>query len=169
MLRSQFADPYQELYLKRNFYSLCAVLQALRETGFDESRLSHLFVLINPDRNYAKYREVYEVAPGLPFLPPHIRHLNHNAEEGLSEINFFVSYKDSKNSVQAQSLGKRELSFDGKRLSWNDWAWVKKISGRPQGAVERRLDNKDCKDVKAEDRGRLLFYGISLIIVHKSD
>ena len=126
LLHSDHAKLCQELYLRRNFYSLCAVLQALREIGFDESKLPHLFVLIDTGQNYANYRKAYEVAPSLPFLPPHIRHLRYNATQGLSEIYSFVLYKDMKLSRQVHRLEKRELVFARKRLSRTDWAWVKK-------------------------------------------
>ncbi|KAL8722405.1 MAG: hypothetical protein Q9181_007494 [Wetmoreana brouardii] len=101
----------KELRTRRNFNSLTPTLQALRETGFDESTLPDLFALINSDRNYSCYRKAYEEAPSVPFLPPHVRQLIHCQERGLSQIYAFLTYKYPGNLTTAQMLGKQEGSW----------------------------------------------------------
>lgn len=76
----------QGLYSRRNFYSLIPILQALRETSFDESTLPDMFLLINSDQNYSCYKKTFEEAPSIPFLPPYIRQLRHCQGKELSQV-----------------------------------------------------------------------------------
>lgn len=110
---------------RRNFNSLIPTLQALRETGFNESTLPDLFPLITSDRNYSRYRKAYEEAPSVPFLPPHIRQLRHCQEKGLSQIYASLAYKHPSDFTTAQISEKQEDSYDQKQLSWCSWAWAK--------------------------------------------
>ena len=104
----------------RNFNSLFAFLQALRESSCDESNWQGLFDLINPTRNYAFYRKIKQEAPCVPFLPPHITQLKRCQEKGLSEIFVFLGYRPG-NLAQAQSLQKPEDSSNRKQLSLTPW------------------------------------------------
>lgn len=108
--------------MRLNYYSLCAILQALRETSFNESRLPHLFILIDHSRNWAPYRQLYEVARGLPFLLPHIRQLKHDKEKALYEIYSFILRKPV--LVQGQELDRKELVKKPSRTTWA-WATIK--------------------------------------------
>ena len=61
------------LYNVRNFYSLTAVLQGLREAGADKRIPSRLALFIETNENYAGYRQMFWKKPGLPFLLPHLQ------------------------------------------------------------------------------------------------
>lgn len=99
------------------------MLQALRETDLDESELPHLFILIDPDRNYAVYRKTYAEKKGLPFLPPHIRQLKTYQQQAVLEMVPAGAYEKSMNSTQAQAVEQQELPLDMKQPSWNTIAW----------------------------------------------
>lgn len=103
---------------------MCAVLQALRETGFDECEIPHLFTLIDTDQNYTSYRKAYGGAKGLPFLPPHIRQLKTIQEQVVSEMLLSGGYENSISGAWPQSLEQPEASLGKKQLSWRTWAWV---------------------------------------------
>ena len=112
------------------------MLQALRGTFFDESQLPHLFVLIDSERNYSSYRQAHELAPGLPFLPPHVRQLKHNERKALCEV-FSFRLRDS---VQAerQEPGEKQPQREQEDDLWKTCAWAT-IKGVISCSAARRV------------------------------
>lgn len=65
---------------------MTAVLQGLREAGFDKPTVSKLNKYIDPDQNYLGK------APAIPFLFPHIRQFQMHRERIFPVVFIFMLY-----------------------------------------------------------------------------
>lgn len=85
-----FSNRDQYLHAARNYYSLTAVLQGLIAAGVQTpSSLRHL---IDSSGNYEGYHKTQEVNPGLAFLFPHVRIIQHHTEAAMRLLRARLSH-----------------------------------------------------------------------------
>jgi len=63
-------------YTQLLFFDCCTYFKVYGETGFDESTLPHLFILIANDQNYAFYRAAYREAEKILHAHIYLREYN---------------------------------------------------------------------------------------------
>ncbi len=142
LLRSQLADTRIRNYVLDGTSTACALYFKLYEQPASMNLKYHTSLFSSTPTGITSLTGK-RTAPSLPFLPPHIRQLRHDTEKAVSEIYSFVLYKDSRVSVQAQSLEQREFSFDGKQLSWSAWTRVKIMQRIPCLAARRGRETSE--------------------------
>lgn len=93
----------QALFLTRNYHSLTATLHGLQKYSILAMSITNInsttgtatlspvlpadsFYLLDPFQNYLAYRRQFHQAPGIPFLPPHIREFKWHNKGALHQL-----------------------------------------------------------------------------------